>query len=58
MSSYIPHTALCAAAPDYEGIQLDAFFFVPSFVGLAPKQATMSEDEQFLVFSLADMESL
>ena len=52
MSSCIP------AVPEYEGIPLDAFFFVPNFVGFPAKPARVTEDEELLVFSLSELDTI
>lgn len=58
MSSFSPHATFFAAVAEYEGIHLDAFFFVPTVVGLPAKPARRSEDEEFLVFSLSELDTI
>ena len=58
MSSFSPHATFCAAVPEYEGIHLDAFFFVPTVVGLPAIPVSTSDMEEFLVFSLSDLDTI
>ena len=58
MSSFSPHATFCAAVPEYEGIHLDAFFFVPTVVGLPAIPVRTSGMEEFLVFSLSDLDTI
>ena len=58
MSSFIPHETFFASVPDYEGIPMDAFFFVPAVVGLPAKPAVSTEDDENLGFSLSELTTI
>jgi hypothetical protein len=58
MSSFSPHATFCAAIPEYEGIHMDAFFFVPTVVGLPAKPVSGSDREEFLAFSLLEFDTI
>ncbi len=58
MSSFSPHSMFLAPAPEYEGIHLDAFFFVPTVIGLPAKPATSTEMDEFIGFSLSELTTL
>ncbi len=58
MSSFTLHETFLATPPDYEGIHLDAFFFVRTVVGLPAKEPVISEDDENLGFSLSEMTTI
>ena len=58
MTSFIPHETFCAPPPDYEGIPLDAFFFVRTVVGLPSKAALLPDEETDVGFSLQEMTTI
>jgi hypothetical protein len=55
MSSFIPHETFATSVPDYEGIPMDAFFFVPAVVGLPAKPAVLAEEDESLGFSVSEL---
>ena len=55
MSSFIPHETFFASVTDYEGIPMDAFFFVPAVVGLPAKTAVLADEDESLGFSLSEL---
>lgn len=58
MSSFRAHSTFLATPPEYEGIHLDAFFFVPTVVGLPAKPATSAENDEFIGFSLSELTTI
>jgi hypothetical protein len=58
MSRCIPPETFCASPPDYEGIHLDAFFFVRTVVGLPPRAALLSDEDDYLGFSLLEVTTI
>ena len=57
MSSFTPHATHLAPPPEYEGIQLDAFFFVPTVVGLPAKTRQITDDDD-CGFSLLELTTI
>jgi hypothetical protein len=58
MSSFIPHASFSATIPDYEGIHLDAFFFVRTVVGLPATPPADGEDDHLAGFSLPEVTTI
>ncbi len=58
MSSFIPHSTFLATPPEYEGIHLDAFFFVQAVVGLPAKPAILSQLDELSGFSLSEVTTI
>ena len=58
MSSFSPHETSLAPTAEYEGIHLDAFFFVRTVVGLPAAVATLSEDDENIGFSLLELTTI
>ena len=58
MSSFSPHDTLLVHPAEYEGIHLDAFFFVRTVVGLPASEPLLGETDKYLGFSILELTTI